>query len=225
MASSSSTSRAFFRPIARAWRRYLVLLEEKPLVTKCASAGTIAVAGDIIAQRIDRTPEHPDWDPQRTLRLGTYATLIATPLAHGWYKVMDKRIGAGMDITTSLKKVAADQLLAAAPFTALFFVCNSAMEGCSANEIKTRLQTNLWPTLCANWAIWPAALAINFRYVPLKLRILTLNVLGLGWGAYLSLVQHRQHKHTNEHPHMPDPYPAESLPVPIYPPGNVKEEL
>ncbi|KAJ3015959.1 hypothetical protein HKX48_004298 [Thoreauomyces humboldtii] len=220
----ASASRSAFRPVVRAWKRYLELLEEKPLVTKSLSAGAIAVGGDIIAQKIDSSPDHPDWDPQRTLRLGVYGTLIAAPLTHGWYKILDGRLGAGMDFQTSLKKVAADQILAAAPFTALFFVCNSAAEGLNATQIKDRLDSNLWPTLKANWAIWPAALLINFRYVPLKLRLLTVNILGLGWGTYLSMVQHRQHEHKNVHPNLPDPYPEDSLPVPIYPPGNIKEE-
>ncbi|KAI8822008.1 uncharacterized protein EV422DRAFT_525280 [Fimicolochytrium jonesii] len=212
-----------FRPILRAWKRYLELLEEKPLQTKALSAGAIAVAGDVIAQKIDTSPDHPNWDPKRTARLGLYGMALSAPLTHGWYKVLDKRLGVGMDLTTSLKKVAADQVLAAAPFTALFFVCNSAMEGASGKEIKHRLETNLWPTLKANWAVWPAALAINFRYVPFKLRVLVVNILGLGWGTYLSVVQHRQHAHTNVHPKLPDPYPKDSLPVPLYPPGNIKE--
>ncbi|TPX60727.1 hypothetical protein PhCBS80983_g01629 [Powellomyces hirtus] len=223
-AYSSSAGRSAFRPVIRAWKRYLELLEEKPLVTKSLSAGAIAVAGDIIAQKVDSSPDHPEWDPKRTARLGLYGTLIAAPLTHGWYKVLDARVGAGMDFATSVKKVTADQILAATPFTALFFVCNSAAEGCTKAEIKNRLSNNLWPTLKANWAVWPAALLINFRFVPLKLRLLVVNVLGLGWGTYLSMVQHRQHTHTNVHPKLPDPYPKDSLPVSIYPPGNVKEE-
>ncbi|KND00844.1 uncharacterized protein SPPG_03948 [Spizellomyces punctatus DAOM BR117] len=217
-----TTSRPGFQPITRAWKRYLQLLEEKPLITKSLSAGAIGVAGDIIAQRIDSPSEHKKWDPKRTLRLGVYGMLIGAPLTHGWYKILDRRIGGGMDMATSLKKVAMDQLLAAAPFTALFFVCNSYMEGCTRPQIQERLQSNLWPTLKANWAVWPAALAINFRFVPLKCRVLVVNILGLGWGTYLSMVQHREHAHKKTH--LPDPYPPDSLPVPFYPPGNVKEQ-
>ncbi|KAI9105764.1 hypothetical protein DFS34DRAFT_27878 [Phlyctochytrium arcticum] len=239
------TARPFLNPLTRAWKRYLVLLEERPLLTKSLSAGAIGVAGDIIAQRIDQPPstvkeelvrnERGDvtgsrtrtipgkksWDAQRTLRLGLYGMLLGAPLTHGWYKILDARFGSSMSLSTSLKKVATDQILAAAPFTCLFFVANSAMEGCNRAEIVHRVKTNVWPTLKANWMIWPAALALNFRFVPLKLRVLVVNILGLGWGTYLSMVQHRHHAH--QPTALPDVYPSESLPVPLYPPGNVKE--
>ncbi|KAI9011295.1 hypothetical protein BC832DRAFT_529522 [Gaertneriomyces semiglobifer] len=214
-----------FRPLVRAWRRYLELLEERPLVTKAVTAGVIGAAGDVLAQRITK-PEHQAfvWDKQRTVRLGLYGLLVGAPLTHGWYKVLDKRLGAGMDMATSAKKVAADQIFAAAPFTCMFFACNSYMEGLSTKDVKERIERNLWPTLKANWAVWPAFLIFNFRYVPLKLRVLTVNILGLGWGTYLSLVQHREHSHTNVAPHLPDPFPqAEALPT-LYPPGAVSEK-
>ncbi|KAJ3280221.1 hypothetical protein HK104_000819 [Borealophlyctis nickersoniae] len=230
-------------PLVRAWKRYLTLLETRPLITKSISAFVIGGVGDIIAQSID--PPHapvqshlekssdlltaPDpkpklpgfvWDKDRTLRLSLYGLVFAAPITHGWYKILDSRLGKGMDIATALKKVAVDQTVMAAPMTALFFGVNSAMEGCNREEIENRLRQNLWPTLKANWAIWPLALTVNFWFVPLKLRVLVVNILGLGWGTYLSFVQHKQHEHLDTH--LPDPYPPDTLPV-GYPPGPVKE--
>lgn len=207
-AAAAGTYRQTINPLTRAWKRYLDLLETKPLPTKAISAFVIGAVGDVIAQSID--PSHPHqsethdktsttttsssssstavapptrtfhWDKERTLRLSLYGLVFGAPITHGWYKILDRRFGPGMDLTTALKKVAADQTIAAAPFTAFFFMVNSAAEGLRWPEIQARLEQNLWPTMKANWAIWPAALAINFWFVPLKLRVLVVNVLGLG---------------------------------------------
>jgi thiosulfate reductase cytochrome b subunit len=37
------------------------------------------------------------------------------------------------------------------------------MEGLSTEQIVTRLKNVMWPTLVANWVLWPAASLINFR--------------------------------------------------------------
>lgn len=200
MATLHALRSAPVNPLVRYWRRYLDLLETRPLVTKSVSAFVIGGVGDVIAQRINPTQEHSKalqpssdsltsipkptpgfvWDKERTLRLSLYGLIFAAPLTHGWYKILEGRLGKGMDIKTAAMKVAADQLLAAGPFTFAFFTVNSAAEGMKWPEIRKKLDDNLWPTLKANWAIWPAALIFNFWLVPLKLRVLVVNVLGLG---------------------------------------------
>ncbi|KAJ3045859.1 hypothetical protein HDV00_006123 [Rhizophlyctis rosea] len=244
-AATAGAYRQSINPLTRAWKRYLDLLETRPLPTKAISAFVIGAVGDVIAQSIDpshphESATHPDsssssssskpatrgfhWDKERTLRLSLYGLVFGAPITHGWYKILDRRLGAGMDLSTALKKVAADQTIAAAPLTAFFFAVNSAAEGLDYNQIKNRLETNLWPTMKANWAIWPAALALNFWLVPLKLRVLVVNILGLGWGTYLSFVQHKQ-QDTHQKTKLPDPYPTESaLPSTVYPPGPIVVE-
>jgi len=34
--------------------------------------------------------------------------------------------------------------------------------------------------------IWPVVQFVNFKYVPLELRVLVVNVVSLGWNCYLS---------------------------------------
>ncbi|KAJ3052543.1 hypothetical protein HK097_006074 [Rhizophlyctis rosea] len=242
-AAAAGAYRQSVNPILRVWKRYLDLLETRPLPTKAVSAFVIGAAGDVLAQSID--PSHPHheaptkptaspaessavphkpgfhWDKERTLRLSLYGLIFGAPITHGWYKILDRRLGHGMDLPTALKKVAADQLLAAGPLTAFFFTVNSAAEGMNVEQIKQRLEQNMWPTMKANWAIWPAALAFNFWFVPLKLRVLFVNILGLGWGTYLSFVQHQQHDVGKTR--LPDPYPAEAAVPALYPPGPVVE--
>lgn len=41
-------------------------------------------------------------------------------------------------------------------------------------------------TMMANYALWPLAHVINFRFVPSKQRILYINVVQVCWTTYLS---------------------------------------
>lgn len=61
---------------------------------------------------------------------------------------------------------------------------------CSAvDEIKVKL----WPTLRANYMLWPAAHLINFAFVPGDLRILYINVIALFWTCFLSIQANKKH--------------------------------
>jgi len=46
----------------------------------------------------------------------------------------------------------------------------------------------MWPTLVANWKIWPMINFANFLFFPLSLRVLVVNTAGLFWNTYLSYI-------------------------------------
>jgi len=49
-----------------------------------------------------------------------------------------------------------------------------------------QVSADLWPTMLANWKIWPAANALSFAVVPLQYRVLFSNMVALVWNIYLS---------------------------------------
>lgn len=84
---------------------------------------------------------------------------------------------------------------------------------CEGADVQQRVQERLWPTLKANYILWPAAQVrkictesgailranlsqppnplllqiINFKFVPLQHQLNFVLVVSLGWAAYLSL--------------------------------------
>jgi hypothetical protein len=44
-----------------------------------------------------------------------------------------------------------------------------------------------WQILFVNWRVWPIVNIINFRFVPVHLRVLFTNIVGYFWGIYLIL--------------------------------------
>ena len=42
------------------------------------------------------------------------------------------------------------------------------IDGKTLEEAKRSVREKLWPTMCANWKIWPLVMFVNFQYIPLK---------------------------------------------------------
>jgi protein Mpv17 len=73
--------------------------------------------------------------------------------------------------------------------TGVYFALIKLMEGHPESIIST-IQAKFWPTLAANYMIWPLAHLINFRFVKSEYRILYNNVVCVAWLTYLSLLTH-----------------------------------
>ena len=66
-----------------------------------------------------------------------------------------------------------------APFgTALFYAVTKGLQG-QLDQVPQTLQDKLLPTLAASYSLWPAAHAINFKFVPSSQRILYTNVVSV----------------------------------------------
>jgi hypothetical protein len=126
--------------------------------------------GDLIAQSV----AHPgSVDALRVLRLGAYGLFFDGPIGARWYDWLEAKINPDRprDADTVLIKTALDQVVYAAAGTVLFFTVVTLLEG-RPGAVGAVVSAKFWPTLAANYAIWPLAHLINFKYVPAPYRIL-----------------------------------------------------
>lgn len=98
-------------------------------------------------------------------------------------------------------KLAADCFLFDPAYLALFFTTTNAMEGRGPVEIATKLKEDLLPTYLIDIAVWLPIQTINFRWVPVVYQALFVQSCNIGWNAYLSFVQHKQHTEVDEQAH------------------------
>lgn len=170
------------------YRWYCRSLEAHPLTTKACTSLVGFMLGDLLAQHMS----HPGaTDILRVLRLGAYGLLIDGPVGALWYDLLEKVVDPEQPTGTRavLIKTALDQLVYATIMTAVYFALIRTWEGHPETIIAT-LQAKFWPTLAANYAIWPLAHIINFKFVPSQFRILYNNVVCVAWLTYLSLATH-----------------------------------
>lgn len=109
------------------------------------------------------------------------------PPGHVWYTTLDRNVYPEDPKSTKavITKTALDQLLWAPAFSCVFFFFIHALDGHPEAALYA-IRTKLGPMLLANYALWPAAHLVNFRFVPPSQRILYINAIQVLWSAYLS---------------------------------------
>lgn len=175
--------------VALAWRRYLAQLERRPLRTKAATAAAVAALGDALSQRLARAPR---WDWRRTVALAAFGAAWTGPSGHYWQRALERafpppRRGQPDDPLRPLKRAALDQLTYG-PLCNLLFILwfARAVERRPWAAARAKAAAEFPAVQARGWRVWPAASLAGQLFVPLELRVLWMNLVGLGWGAWLS---------------------------------------
>jgi protein Mpv17 len=96
-----------------------------------------------------------------------------------------------------LGKMAIDQTVFAPAIMFSFFAGQGLLEGMSRDEVVEKFKHAFWPTMQANWTVWPLAQVINFKFVPQTYQTLYINFVSLGWNTYLSMANAKAVKKTH----------------------------
>ena len=56
-------------------------------------------------------------------------------------------------------------------------------------DTKQELDKKLWPTMYANWKVWPLLQVFNFTCVPVHLQVFYVNFMQVWWNVYLSYMK------------------------------------
>lgn len=122
--------------------------------------------------------------PPRSAHSQLTRPAVFGPAATLWFGFLQRRVVIpGRPNLEIVAKVLADQCVFASTNLALFLSSMAYMEGADPAE---RLATSYLPGLAKNWMVWPPVQLVNFKFVPLEMRVLVVNVVALGWNCYLS---------------------------------------
>jgi protein Mpv17 len=90
-----------------------------------------------------------------------------------------------------LCKIAVDQLCWSPVFVVAFF---SIMGLLSGESPLTKVKANFVTSMLATWSVWPAVHCVNFSLVPSHLRVAYVNMVQVGFSAYLSVLANGSEK-------------------------------
>ena len=159
----------------------------------------------------------PPFDFERLTRFMAYGFAMA-PLQFRWFKFLERcfPITKTAAFGPAMKRVAFDQLIFAPLGIACFFTAMTVAEGGGRRAVAHKLRDMYVPTLKANFMVWPAVQAINFRLMPVQFQLVSISprnplptlacwfrgsqgalltvglqpfvsTVGIAWTAYLSL--------------------------------------
>jgi protein Mpv17 len=151
-------------------------------------------AGDLIQQRLEgrkrkKAVDRLATDWKRSGRMGSVGAPIGV-LSHYWYTMLD-RVLPGITRRAVVRKVMADQCIFGPICLSTFFVGMGVLEGKTSTEIGMDMKTLFPPAYLLEWAIWPAAQALNFYLVPPQMRVLYVSSVLLVWTVILSWIKHK----------------------------------
>lgn len=170
-------------PIQQFLATYEGWLAKKPILTKALTSAVGFALGDILAQCFLGGDAAFDW--ARFARVTSFGFVLHGTTGHVWYGKLDQLL-PGTEAWKVAVKVAADQVLWAPIFTAMYFSYLGLAEGRSMDYIKAKIQNDTMAGVTASWKVWPIVHAVSFRFVPTELRILYINSIQVRWSGVTS---------------------------------------
>jgi peroxisomal membrane protein 2 len=186
----------------RLWRWYNQCLNRRPVVTKSLTAGVIVSLGDIVGQCMELAASSPSssestsnfplaFDVVRLARFCSMGMFLQAPVTHYYYLALDRHLPPTPNspwTLTTFVKLFIDQTTYAPAFLFAVFLYLGILEGDPWNVIWTKLQSEYFSTMVANWKLWIPATLLNMAYVPPQFRVLYCNVIFFGWSIFLSII-------------------------------------
>ncbi|KAJ4729625.1 Peroxisomal membrane protein MPV17 [Melia azedarach] len=174
---------------------------------QAATAGSLALTGDTIAQLIQRWRKHKaseqrsltrsedsdkdvlwtillDHDWLRALRMTSYGFLLYGPGSYAWYQYLDHRMPK-QTVQNLMLKVLLNQIVLGPCVIAVCFAWNNLWQG-TVSELPEKYKKDALPTLLYGFRFWIPVSVLNFWVVPLQARVAFMSVGSIFWNFYLS---------------------------------------
>eukprot|EP01119_Soliformovum_irregulare_P021220 TRINITY_DN7021_c0_g1_i1.p1 TRINITY_DN7021_c0_g1~~TRINITY_DN7021_c0_g1_i1.p1 ORF type:complete len:228 (-),score=8.21 TRINITY_DN7021_c0_g1_i1:85-768(-) len=167
------------------WNGYKGALHSRPLITKSLTSATTMAFGDVIAQRLFPEPDSPEYSIERTARLSFIDLAWSGPIMHFWYTFLDNSF-TGISKRAITAKMLLDQFIFTPTIIGGFFVSNALIEGKTLGHAVDKIRQDMIPALVGNVVLWPAAMWINFRFIPHQYSVLYISGVAIIWNTYFA---------------------------------------
>jgi protein Mpv17 len=166
--------------------RYDTLLHSRPVTTKVATATLLSALNDVVLQRYATSSTATHHDAKRTVRQAFWSGPLMATTLHFWMELL-ARLPARGPLPAPIVCLAVDSFTLM-PLSHVAFVAyiSATMHG-SFEHVAADAREKLGPLLRAGYCVIPPTMLVNLLIVPLRFRVLFLNVtLGVGYGAFLN---------------------------------------
>lgn len=167
-------------------RTFDLLFQNKPLILSKSVTSFVGFAlGDLLAQAFIQGNGFFDW--ARFFRMGTFGFFIHGPLSHTFYGGLDGKL-PGRGAWVVFTKVVIDQLCWKTILGISLFLYSGLLEFQGFSYVLQRLGACFLPQVLGSWAVWPAAHAVNFWFIPSSVRVLYINTIQIMYTCFLSVL-------------------------------------
>jgi len=164
--------------------------QRHPVLTGIATTTSIAICGDTASQFISQKYHHRPfrWDFGRTVKFGICGFFFAPQMVL-WYRNLNRAL-PGKSAVNVVKRLCTDQLVFASYSCAFYLSSCCILDGGTMQETLNELHSKWFKTYRALNVYWILPQIVMFSVVPPHLHVLWVNVVSLGWTAFLSHQAH-----------------------------------
>jgi len=172
------------------WNSYLNSLRERPIPTKLATAFSIYSLSKVIATMLN--PEKKGLDLKELVKHGSFSA-VSVPMMHYYYGWIDQLFAGKEGAWVLITQLVIDQVLFSPFFYVVYYVYMGLING-KLHEVPRQISKELIPTSIDSAKFWTIVQFVNFKFVPVELRILFGNVMNLLWSVYWILQMDKSKK-------------------------------
>jgi len=165
-----------------------------PYVTNCLTYGSLFCGAEMAQQIMIRkygpwSQSQPteEFDLTKVKHLSGWGFVAAPSYMALWYGWLDTKYPVANTVRVIAWKTVLDQTLLTIPLLLVFFPYMSWCQGQS--DITKELREKFWVTYAASCCWFLPAQAINFKFVPARLRIVYNGVCGFVWANVLCYIK------------------------------------
>lgn len=184
---------------------YTAALATSPIATNAASAASLAVISDAVAQKLPAqdVSASPSFDIERSAWMAVWGAVVSGITIFYWLQWLGARFPLAQTSASQLVgKVFVNQLVMSPSLNGGFFafvIWTRTAPRLWFNAAKRRLlldkfATDLLPTCARSCMFWSVVQSINFKLLPPQFGVLFTNAAFVVWTTYLSLIGNRATK-------------------------------
>ena len=168
------------------WRSYVRFLDRHGWRAQAVNTCLLVGAGDVAAQLlIKRRCTLDSYDFTCSARYFGIGLAFLGPTMHVWYSGLDK-VFVTSTLRAAVSKMLCDQLLFLPVYVVGIIIVMGVLRLESKTQILEQISQDYVQIMKTSYQIWPLIQIANFYFVPLKHRILVMNLVGLVYNTYVA---------------------------------------
>ena len=186
------------------------LMTKHPLLTSAGTAMALWSGGDLIAQGLEmREDPKATFQSNRFAGVATHGALMGGVASYYWYNALERFASTTLRLTAGsmrfvVAKISLEILIWHQLSLAVYWFIVGIAEGHSFSKIVKELKSDYLPTIIADVGMWTPIDILNFKFVPVPMQVLFINMGSLIEAVALSYIHKhgfggKESEHSKEH--------------------------
>ncbi|KAI8885910.1 hypothetical protein K501DRAFT_322184 [Backusella circina FSU 941] len=167
---------------------YLSQLAAAPLQTKACTSGVLSGLQELTAQKV--SGQKLD---KRILKMAAYGLLVAGPLNHYWYELMNKVFAGKTGTKVKIGQLLFQNFIISPFMNSVFTTAMAMMAGItSPAALKANLKNRLLSMQKVSWVTSPLSMIFAQNFLPVHTWVPFFNIVIFCVGTYLNTMMKRK---------------------------------